>query len=315
MTRAIVATAFGGPEVLELVDVAVGPPGPGEVIIDVRAAGTNPVDRKLYSGNMGADPAKLPMRLGFEAAGVVSQVGEDAQGPAGPVRPEDDVIAYRITGAYAEQVRVPAANVFPKPATLDFPEASGLMLAGVTAVHALTATGVGPGDTVLVHGASGGVGLMTVQLAVAAGARVIGTASQARHAYLRELGAEPLVYGDGLEERIRGLATDGVNAAIDTVGTDEAVDVSFALVADRDRIVTIAASQRGAEAGIRILGGAPGADPGTAIRDAARLELVRQAAAGTLRVLVAAAFPLEDAAEAHRLLATGHARGKVVLLP
>jgi NADPH:quinone reductase len=311
----VVATAFGGPEVLALVDLPVGAPGPGEVLLDVRAAGTNPVDYKAYSGGFGADPAQLPMRLGLEAAGVVLAVGSDADGPAGRVHPGDEVIAFRIQGGYATEVVVPASSVVPKPSTLSFEKASGLMLAGVTAVHALEAVRIGAGDTIVVHGGSGGVGLMAVQLAVNAGARVIATARPSSHAHLRQLGAEPVTYGEGLVERIRALAPGGVDAAVDTAGTDEAIGASLTIVADRDRIVTVAAIRRGLELGIKVLGGAPGADPGTAIRIAARLRLADDAEAGRLQVLVAATYPLAEAGAAHRALATGHTHGKIVLIP
>jgi NADPH:quinone reductase len=315
MTRAVVATAFGGPEVLAVIETPVSPPGAGEVLISVRAAGTNPIDYKVYSGAMGRDPARLPMRLGSEAAGVVTEVADGVLGPGGPIRAGDEVVAYRIAGAYADDVTVPASSVILKPATLSFEEASGMMLTGVTAAHALTVVGVGAGQTVLIHGASGGVGLMAVQLAVDAGARVIGTASESGHALLREFGAEPVTYGAGLEERVRALAPGGVDAAVDCAGGDEALDVSLALVADRGRIVTIVASRRSFDAGIKVIGGAPGADPGTEIRAAARLELARLASDGKLRIVVAATYPLAEAAAAHRALATGHTRGKIVLVP
>jgi NADPH:quinone reductase len=319
MTRAVVATAFGGPEVLSLIETPVARPGPGQVLISVRAAGTNPIDYKLYSGAMGHDPARLPMRLGFEAAGVVTEVGDGAegiQGPGGPVRAGDEVVTYPIAGGYAADVTVPVSSVVPKPSTLSFEQASGMMLTGATAVHALAAVGqVGAGETVLIHGASGGVGLMAVQLAVAAGARVIGTASQGSHVLLRELGAEPVTYGAGLEERVRALAPGGVDAAVDIFGGDEALDTSLALVADRGRIVTLIASRRAFDSGIKVIGGAPGADPGTEIRAAARLKLAGLAKSGRLRVFVEAAYPLAEAADAHRALATGHARGKIVLVP
>jgi len=315
MTKMVVATAFGGSEVLSVVDEPAGVPGPSHVLVEVRAAGTNQVDFKVYSGAYGKDPARLPMRLGQEAAGVVSAVGDGAAGPAGPIHIGDEIIAYPIQGAYASQVVVQASSVVPKPTTLSFEEAAGLLLTGCTAVHALTVTDVSVGDTVVVHGASGGVGMMAIQLAVNAGARVIGTAGAGNHAYLREFGVEPVTYGDGLVERIRALAPDGIDAAIDTVGTTEALDVSVALVADRNRIVTIAASQRGFELGIKVIGMYPGADPGTEIRAAARLELVRQAEAGKLRVRVARTYPLSDVASAHRELLSGHTHGKIVLIP
>ena len=314
-TRAVVATAFGGPEVLAVTDEPLREPGQGEVLLEVRAVGTNPIDYKLYAGQIVSDPSALPMHLGSEAAGVISAVGPDATGPAGPISVGDEVIAYRIGGAYADQVVIPAASVVPKPATLSFEGASGLMLTGCTAVHALTVTGVGSGDTVVIHGAAGGVGLMAVQLAVAAGATVIGTASAARHDALRSLGAVPVLYGDGLLERIEALAPDGVDAAIDMAGTVEAVDTSVALVKDHSRIASIVRSPRAIELGIALLGMGPGADPGTEIRDAARLELVEHVKAGTLSVLVATTYPLEQAAEAHRELAAGHTHGKIVLIP
>jgi NADPH2:quinone reductase len=315
MSAVVVATAFGGPEVLSVLDAAPGEPGPGQVRITVRAAGVNPADWKGYSGAWGTDPSRLPMRLGFEAAGVVSAVGPDARGPAGPVRVGDEVIAYRVSGAYAAELVVPAVAVVPKPARLGWVEAGGLMLAGTTAAHTLSATAVGAGDTLVVHGAAGGVGLMVVQLAIARGARVIGTAGAASHDRLRAIGAEPVPYGAGLADRLRAAAPEGVDAAVDTVGTDEALDVSLELVADRDRIASIAAFARGAAAGIRLLGSGPGADPGDEVRDAARAELARLAGDGTLRVFVEATYPLAAAADAHRHGLAGHSHGKIVLLP
>jgi NADPH:quinone reductase len=311
----VVATAFGGPEVLSVIETPVGPPRPGEALIEVRAAGTNPVDYKQYSGPMGRDPARLPMRLGRELAGVVTEVADGTEGPADGIHVGDAVVAYPIAGGYAADVVVAASSVVPKPATLSFEQASGMTLTGATAVHALTVSRVGAGQTVLIHGAAGGVGLMAVQLATAAGARVLGTASESSHALLREFGAEPVTYGPGLEERIRALAPEGVDAAVDAIGGDEALDTSLAVVTARDRIVTLLPSRRAFDSGIKVIGGAPGADPGTEIRAAARLKLARLAEEGKLRVVVAAAYPLAEAAAAHRALATGHTHGKIVLLP
>jgi NADPH:quinone reductase len=313
MTKTVVATGYGGPEVLSVVDEPVAAPSAGEVRVEVRAAATNPADVKMYNGMFGEDPSKLPLRLGFEAAGVVTAVGDGATGPAGEIHEGDEVIVYQIDGAYAGEVVAPGSAILPKPANLSFEEASGLLLTGVTAVHTLTATGVGSGDTVVIHGASGGVGSIAIQLAVKAGARVIGTAGEDRHDYLRQLGAEPVVYGDGLEDRIRALAPDGVDAAIDAVGTDEAVETSVALVADRDRIATIASFQRGGELGIKVLG--TGDNAGTEIREAARLDLVRQAESGGLHVKVDSTYPMSEVADAHRKLMSGRANGKVILIP
>jgi NADPH:quinone reductase len=298
-----------------VIDVPVRQPHPGEVLIEVRAAGTNPVDYKQFSGLMGRNPDSLPIHPGREVAGLVTEVGDGAEGPAGVIGAGDEVVAFRIAGGYAGEVVVPASAVVPKPATLSFEQASGMMLTGTTAVHGLAVIRVGAGDTVLIHGAAGGVGLMAVQLAADAGARVIGTASEGSHALLREFGAEPVAYGPGLEARIRALAPGGVDAAFDAVGGDEALDTSLAVVGERDRIVTALASPRAFAAGIKIIGGAPGADPGTEIRDEARLQLVRLAEEGKLRVVVAAAYPLAEAAAATRALATGHTHGKIVLIP
>ncbi|HEY7076547.1 MAG TPA: NADP-dependent oxidoreductase [Solirubrobacteraceae bacterium] len=297
--RVVVAEAYGGPEVLALREEPVPEPGAGEVLLDVRAAGVNPIDWKRYSGAFGRDPAELPMRLGNEAAGVAGG---------------REVIAFRIGGAYATHVVVPESALVPKPAALSWEQAAGLMLAGVTAMHALVATGVGEEDTLLLHAASGGVGLMAVQIARARGARVIGTASERHHERLRALGAEPVVYGEGLADRVRALAPDGVDAAIDAVGTDEAIDVSLELVPNRSRIATIAAFGRAQAEGFKALGGGPGADPGTEIRDAARFELVELVERGELTV-DARAFPLADAAAAHEAGIAGRADGKLVLVP
>ena len=315
MSAKVVATAFGGPEVLAVIDEEVGELGPGEVLLEIRAAGTNPIDYKLYSGARGEDPSLLPMSLGLESSGLVLAVGDGAEGPVGPVHAGDEVIAYRAPGSYAERLLVPASAVVPKPPTLSFEEGAGLMLAGTTAVHALHAVGVTRGETLVLHGASGGVGLLAIQLAVAQGVRVIGTASEGAQDELRSLGAEPVVYGEGLVARIRALAPDGVDAAVDSVGTDEAIDTSLELVTDRRRIATLAAAQRGLALGILVLGGAPGADPGNEIRAQARLELVQLAAKGLIEVRVVATYPLAQAAEAHRRLATGHTHGKIILVP
>ncbi len=315
VSRVVVATAFGGPEVLSVVDEPPADPGPGEALLEVRAAGVNPADWKTYAGAYGTDPAKLPLRLGFEAAGVVAAVGDGAEGPAGPLSVGDEVIGFRLTGAYASHVVVPAGSLVPKPAELSWEQAGGLMLAGATAVHALTAAAVGTGDTVLVHGAAGGVGLMLVQLAGVRGARVIGTVGGDGAELVRRFGGEPVRYGDGLAERVRDLAPEGVTAAVDTVGTDEALDTSLALVADRARIATIANFARGPQAGVKLLGNGPGADPGTGVRAAARLELTRLAESGELEVVVAGSYPLADVAAAHRAGQAGHTHGKLVLVP
>ncbi|ORA27265.1 alcohol dehydrogenase [Mycobacteroides abscessus subsp. bolletii] len=309
MTQAIVATSYGGADVLEFRDITTPGPGPGQVLINVKAAGVNPIDWKLYSGAFGTDPDKLPMRLGLEISGTIAAVGAGVDG----LVPGDDVIAAGQIGGYASRVIAAADQVFKKPASLSFDEAAGFLLTGQTAVHLLEATNVAEGDTVLIHGAAGGVGLLATQLAKARGATVIATASAARHDQLRGYGALPVEYGPGLQERVSAIGP--VDAALDLVGTDEAADVSLALVADKGRIATIAGFGRAASDGFKALGGGPGADPGTEIRLAARPELIRLAGNGELKVTVDRTYPLSEARQAHEYGQTGHARGKIILLP
>lgn len=307
MARTVVATGYGGPEMLHVTDIRSGTVGPYEVLIEVRAAGVNPWDWKSYSGASGNDPAALPMRLGAEAAGVVLAHGREVTG----LDVGDEVIAYPAPGAYAERLVLPATSLLPKPHAMSWEKAAGLMVAGVTAVHALTATGVGAGDTVLVHGASGGVGAMLVQLARCRGARVIGTASQANHAYLTDLGATPVAYGPGLTERVRTVGP--VTAAIDAAGTAEALDTSVTLVANKHRIATLAGQALGARLGVQVLGA--GADPGTDVRMAAREKLVQLWERGKIDVRIGATYHLADAARAHRAGLEGRVTGKIILLP
>ena len=311
MSRAVVATAYGGPEVLSLIDVDPGEPGPGELLLEVHAAGVNPADWKTYMGAFGTDPSRLPLRMGHEAAGTVLAVGPDA----GAISPGDEVIVSPAPGAYAERLIVRVANAVPKPPMMSWEKAAGLLLAGTTAMHTVVATRVGSGDTVLVHGASGGVGSMAVQIARARGARVIGTASPANHEYLIDIGVIPVTYGPGLADRVRAATRGSIDAAIDTVGTAEALDVSVALVADRQRIATIAGFGHGAVLRVQLLGNGPGADPGTEIRRTARQGLVDLVIAGRLDVRVAATYRLADAARAHRAGIAGQASGKLILLP
>lgn len=314
MAKRVVADSYGGPEVLSLIDSDVPAPGAGEVTVRAMAIGVNPVDYKLYSGNMGADPAALPMPVGLELSGVVTAVGRDARGPAGPLSVGDEVMVNPAPGAYATEVTVPASSTAPKPPELSWEEAAGLRLAGSTAVHALTVIGVSAGETLLIHGASGGVGLLAVQIAVADGVRVIGTASEEHLGAVERYGATALRYGEGLRERVLEAAPGGVDAVIDTSGRREAIDLSLELVPDPSRIVSILAFDRG-DTGIKLIGSAPNADPGTEIRAASWQRLADLARQGELEVRVARTYSLSEAAEADRFVAEGHPGGKVVLLP
>ncbi|MET9489720.1 NADP-dependent oxidoreductase [Nocardia sp. NPDC006630] len=320
MPRIVRPSTYGTPDVLTVIEVPTPRAAAGEVVVEVRAAGVNPIDWKLYSGafhtvdedhkDAAGIAASMPS-LGLECAGVVTEVGADVTG----VQVGDEVIVYPVTAAYADYVTAPATSIFAKPAEIDWARAGSVMLTGTTAVHALHAAGVGAGDTVLVHGGAGGVGLMAVQLAAAAGATVIATAAERNHALLRELGASPVVYGPGLADRVKSAAPQGITAAVDFAGTDEALDVSLELVPDRTRIASIAGSPRRAEAGIKVLGYGPGQDAGTELRAAARGDLIERAASGTLRILVDTTFPLDQAAKAHEVGIAGHAPGKLVLIP
>ncbi|HEV7566186.1 MAG TPA: NADP-dependent oxidoreductase [Microbacteriaceae bacterium] len=306
-----VATDFGGLEVLDRVEVDVPAPREGEVRIEVRAAGMNPADYKYFAA--GSDRSVLPMPIGLEVAGVISAVGPNTQIASGGGAIGDEVLAYRVSGGYTSSLTVAAGDVFAKPENLSFAEAANLLLAGATASEMLHVTGVAAGDTILVHGASGAVGVSVIQQAKLLGARVIGTASAKNFSVVERFGAEPVAYGDGLEQRVRELAPDGVNVALDTVGTDEAVRVSLALVGDLGRIVTIAAAKQAAEHGFRAIGASMPAS--AAYRSSIRSHLIQLTADGSLVVPVARTFPLSDAIAALELLKGEHPGGKLALIP
>jgi NADPH2:quinone reductase len=310
MAQHWVAARPGGLEVFELVAYDVPPPGAGEVTVQVRAAGMNPADAKHVAVGM-REP--FPRGVGYEIAGVLTAVGPGTEIASGGGAVGDEVLAFRVTGGWATEITVPARDVFAKPASLPFAQAANLLLAATTASEMLHVTGVGQGETALVHGASGAVGVSLLQQAAMLGVRVIGTCSPRRFDEVRRFGGDPVAYGDGLEQRVRDAAPHGVAAALDCVGTDEAVDVSLALVADPSRVVTIAARQRGAEAGIRVLGGElPGS---AAYRDGVRAELIRWAGEGRLEVPMARTYPLEQAIEAAEFLRGEHPGGKLALIP
>ncbi len=310
MAQHWIATRPGGLDVFLFEEYDVPPPQQGEVTIAVRAAGMNPADAKHVARG---DAADFPKAIGYEVAGVVSAVGADTEIGSGPVAVGDEVLAFRISGGWATEVTVPARDVFSKPASLPFGEAANLLLAGCTASEMLHVTDVGAGDTILVHGASGAVGVSVLQQAAMLGARVIGTSSEGRFDVVTRYGGAPVRYGDGLEHRVREAAPEGVVAALDCVGTDEAVDVSLALVADRDRIVTIAAAERAKAEGVIAIAGAMPASQ--VYRDSVRAGLVELAGKGRLSFPVARTFPLADALAATELLMSQHPGGKLVLEP
>ncbi|MBT9607648.1 NADP-dependent oxidoreductase [Microbacterium sp.] len=296
-------------------EVEVPAPGPGEVTIRVRAAGINPADAKHVAA---ARPgATFPTPIGYELSGEIAAVGPDAVGGSGPLSVGDEVLAFRVQGAYATELTVPARDVFAKPGTLSHAEAANLLLAGTTAAEMIQVTRAAAGETVLLHAAAGAVGVSLLQQARVLGIRVIGTVgpdSEASAARVRQYGGIPVAYGEGLRERVLDAAGgEPVVAAWDAAGTDEAIDVSIALVAERDRIVTIVSPQRAESDGILWIAGAR---PESArFRDIARARVLELAASGDLEVPIARTFPLVDAVEAVTFVMQGHPGGKVALLP
>src|SRR5690349_7096426 len=281
--KAVQFSEFGGPDVLEIVELPDPHPAAGQVRVRVRAAGINPIDWKVRSGAMGGD---LPQTTGREVAGVVDEVGEAVT----DVKVGDEVFGFADGGGGAAELAL-SSEYAPIPPSLDFAQAAALPVAVETAVRTLDALGVGSGTTVLINGAAGGVGSAAVQIARARGARVIGTASEQNHEYLRSLGAEPTTYGEGMVERVRALAPDGVDLAFDTAGKGGIPDL-IALTGDPARVATIA--DFGAAAlGVKVTGGAEGRAPG-ALDEAARL-----VDAGRLHVPVQQTFTFAEAPEAH----------------
>lgn len=298
--QAAALSSFGGPEVLTLQGVAEPQAGPGQVRVRVRAAGVQHFDTGIRQG--WAPPSvdlAFPVIPGNEFAGVVDQ-GTD-EFPAGT-----EVLGYTTLGGYAEYVVVPADQIVVKPATMPWEIAGGFSGNGQGAHLALQEMKVGPGDTVLIHGAAGALGTFSVLLAKAWGATtIIGTASEANHEYLRSLGAIPVTYGEGLVERVRAIAPDGVDAALDTHGP-EALRASVELVRDKNRVRTMVSDEAAEELGVPALGPA---------RSAARLvELTKLYEQGKLDIHIRSTYPLARAADAHREIQSGHGRGKIVLM-
>lgn len=297
--KAIIFDEFGGPDVLREADVEVPQPGPGQVRVRVKAAGLNALDGKKRSGMLDAVfPTTFPAIPGSELAGVVDALGEGVS----DVQVGDEVLGWADTGSYAEYALATAVAL--KPADLSWQDAAALPVASETAERVLDELEVTAGETVLMHGASGAVGTVAVQLATARGARVIATAGPSNQDYLTSLGATPTTYGEGLVERVRALAPDGVDAVFDLAGKGALPD-SITLRGGTARIVTIA------DFGAGQLGVAFSAGGGD--HPAERLAAVAQdAAAGKLTTTVTS-YPLAKAADAQQASDTGHVRGKLVL--
>jgi NADPH:quinone reductase-like Zn-dependent oxidoreductase len=298
--RAIQFESFGGPEVLAVVEAAEPHASAGQIRVAVKAVGINPVDWKFRQGMMGGD---LPRGTGLEVAGVVDELGDGVSDVS-----IGDAVFGSVEGGNGAAEFALLAHYAPIPPSLDFAAAAGLTVAVETAARTLDLVDVGEGQTVLVNGAAGAVGITTVQLARERGAKVIGTASAANHDYLRSFGAEPTTYGEGLVERVRALAPDGVDRAIDDAGGG-ALPALVELTGDPEHVVTIADYQGSQETGVAMTGGPDSKRAWYALREIG--ELIE---AGRFSLPVAQTAPLEQIAEAHRLSEGGHVRGKLVLL-
>jgi NADPH:quinone reductase-like Zn-dependent oxidoreductase len=301
MMKAAQFSRFGGPEVLQIVDLPDPHPGQGQVRIVVRAAGINATECKLRQGLLSFGAA-LPQTTGRDVAGVVDEVGEGVT----DVAVGDRVFGVSDDGAGAAELALLTYRA-PIPPSLGFVDAAGLPVALETATRSLDELGVGAGISLLINGAAGGIGSTAVQLAVARGARVIGTASAANHDYLRLLGAEPVTYGDGMAARVRALAPDGVDVALDVAGSGvlpELID----LAGGAKNVVTLADFDGAKQHEVHFSNGFHGhafhalSDIGALIE------------AGRFWLPVERTYPLEEIAQAHRDSEHGHVRGRLVLV-
>ncbi|MGO8957890.1 MAG: NADP-dependent oxidoreductase [Streptosporangiaceae bacterium] len=303
--KAVRFDRYGGVDVLHLDDVPTPEPGPGQVLVQVKAAGINPGEAKIREGMLHSRyPATFPSGEGSDFAGIVTQTGPGTTTFAAG----DEVIGFTNNRAsHAEYVLAEAANLTAKPQAVPWEVAGSLFVAGATAYAAVRAVNLSEGDTVVVSGAAGGVGSLAVQLARLADATVLGLASQRNHEWLAAHGVIPVAYGDGVADRIRQAAGQ-VDAFIDTFGADY-VQLALELGVEASRVDTIANFGAVEKYGVKAEGSAAGASAATLA------ELAELIAAGQLEVPIAATFPLARVRDAYELLAPGHVRGKIVLLP
>ncbi|MEI2277185.1 NADP-dependent oxidoreductase [Paenarthrobacter ilicis] len=302
--KAITYSEYGNPHVLELTDQPMPKVGPGMVLVKIKATSVNPVDWKIMGGYL--DPLmdiQFPAIPGWDVAGVVESVGIDSH----QFKPGDEVISYARKdyvhgGSFAEYIALPERVLARKPTTLDWNESAGLPLTGLTAFQVLNRLDVKSGETLLIHGGSGGVGSLAIQIASARGVKVIATASEKNHEFLRSLGAEPITYGDGLAERVKAMEPDGVDIVADFAGGS--LEATLAVLKEGGRHASIADGEVEKHGGTWMW-----VTPvGTELQELA--DLVDQE---NFQVEVAQTFPLAQAAEAFRLNMEGHTRGKVVV--
>ena len=306
MARAVRFNEYGGPDVLEVVDVEVPSPGQGEVLVRVRAAAINPGERSIREGYLhDRFPATFPSGEGTDFAGVIEAVGPGVDRLAAG----DEVLGYTHERAsHAEYVRVGADQVVRKPAGVSWEAAASLAVAGTTAVSCIRAVEPQRDETVVVSGAAGGVGCIVVQLARRTGARVIGIASERHHDWLRGHEIEPVAYGDGLADRLRAMTDGSIDAFIDCVGGGY-VELALSLGISKERINTIIDFAAAAEHGVKTMGSV----------DSTHLDVLAELAdlidRGELEIPIAATYPLDRVRDAFAELADGHVRGKIVLIP
>ncbi len=306
MPRAVRFDSYGGVDVLKVVEVPRPVPGAGQVLVRVKAAGINPGEAAIREGAMHERwPAQFPSGQGSDLAGIVEEVGAGVERFAAG----EEVIGFTDRRAsQAELVLVEEGHLVARPAGVPWDVAGALFVAGTTAYAAVRAVALARGDTVAVSGAAGGVGSLAVQLAGLAGASVIGLAGERNHVWLREHGAVPVSYGDGVAECIREAAGGSLDAFIDTFGGGY-VELALSLGVDAQRIDTIADFAAAARYGVRSEGNAAGASAEVLA------ELARLVDRGELEVPIARVFALEDVQDAYRELERRHTRGKIVLRP
>lgn len=305
MPRAVRFDRYGGIDVLEVVDVPAPVPGPGELLVRVKAAGINPGEAKIREGLLAERwPATFPSGQGSDLAGTVEQLGDGVEGWA----VGDEVIGFTDSRAsQAELVVVEAGNVTARPPGVPWPVAGALFVVGTTAYATVRAVSASSGDTVVVAGAAGGVGSITVQLAILAGATVIGLASEPNHAWLKDLGVIPVSYGDGVEQRIDEATGGAVDALIDLAGGY--VQLALDLGIKPERVDTVVDFGAGQKYGVKTEGTAAAANAGVLA------ELAKLIDEGKVDMPIAHVYPLEQVREAFRELEQGHTRGKIVLKP
>ena len=304
MARFVQFGEHGGTDRLELVEGPDPEPGPGQVRLAVKAAGVNPFDWKVLHGYIPGMPQQLPAGLGSEVAGVVDALGEGVASLA----VGDEVLGQPAGPSYGTSALARADALVPRPSEVPWEVAGSLGVGAGTSWTVLELLRLREGETLLVHAAAGGVGTFAVQLAIARGARVVGTASEGNHELLRSWGATPVRYGAGLAERVREVAPQGIDAALDASGRDEEVEVSVELTGRPERVLTIARFGNLPEGVIAHQGGGRG-DARVAFAEV--VELIR---AGRLQVPIAATYPLEEAGAALDASEHGHHAGKIVLV-